>query len=184
MPIHQTPGQAGKLKNCAEWALYEPKARPGMNSSANMCNGGWYDGDRFPECPSRLECKRATDSGERSHNPFGGSRVIGTTANARIPSYQQVPFSLPTKKAGGVGQEVANEHPRPVVPPEDYPKSMQTPFVHSGYQQMGGMTPTFLPDDEEGVFTRLVKNMGQGAIGSSGWHIFDLARSVDFFKSK
>jgi hypothetical protein len=44
-----------------------------------------------------------------------------------------------------------------------------------------GPSPTFLPDPEEGVMTRTGKNIAQGWLASTGWHIFDMAQQVDFF---
>lgn len=74
-------------------------------------------------------------------------------------------------------------YPTPVHPPQQYPQSMQTQFAAPIPFHAGGITPTFLPEDDESIVSRLFKNIGQGMIGSSGWHVFDLARTVDFFGS-
>lgn len=71
--------------------------------------------------------------------------------------------------------------PQPVQPPNNFPMVMQTPFAAPVPFHAGGISPTFLPDDDEPILLRLLKNMTQGAVASSGWHMFDLARSTDWF---
>ena len=72
--------------------------------------------------------------------------------------------------------------PFPVQPPQEWPRSMHTPYVAPSGYQGGGITPTFLPEPGEGTPARLAKNIAQGMLGSAGWHIFDYMRSVDIFK--
>jgi hypothetical protein len=74
--------------------------------------------------------------------------------------------------------------PTPIQPPQQFPQAMQTPFAAPVPFHAGGVTPTFLPEDGEGIFTRLGKNIGQGMIGSFGWQVFDFARNVDMFGRK
>ena len=74
--------------------------------------------------------------------------------------------------------------PTPVRPPDQYPTAMQTQYAAPVPFHAGGITPTFLPDDDESIAERLLKNIGQGMIGSTGWNVFDLARTVDFFGRK
>lgn len=71
--------------------------------------------------------------------------------------------------------------PTPVQPPQQFPQAMQTPFAAPIPFHAGGISPTFLPDHDEGIFSRLGKNVGQGMIASVGWHVFDFARNVDMF---
>lgn len=71
--------------------------------------------------------------------------------------------------------------PTPVQPPQQFPQAMQTPFAAPIPFHAGGVSPTFLPDQDEGILSRLGKNIGQGMIASAGWHIFDFARNVDMF---
>ena len=71
--------------------------------------------------------------------------------------------------------------PTPVQPPQQFPQSMQTPFAAPIPFHAVGVSPTFLPDEDEGIFSRLGKNIGQGMIPSTGWHIYDFARTVDMF---
>lgn len=71
--------------------------------------------------------------------------------------------------------------PTPVQPPQQFPQAMQTPFAAPIPFHAGGVTPTFLPEGDESILGRLGKNIGQGMIGSFGWHVFDFARNVDMF---
>lgn len=69
-----------------------------------------------------------------------------------------------------------------VVPKDDVPLAMRTPYVApTGIQPGGEMTPTFLPREGESLIGRFGKNAAQGALGSIGWQLYNLARSVDFF---
>ena len=73
----------------------------------------------------------------------------------------------------------------PVMPPQGYPPAMQTPYVSpTPVYNMGGVSPTFLPENGENVWHRLGKNMLQGAFNSFGWHAFDYSRSVDMFRPR
>ena len=72
--------------------------------------------------------------------------------------------------------------PQPVVPPETYPRVMQTPYtVPMPVQPVGSVSPTFLPRSDESVWSRLGKNVAQGWLNSTGWHVFDYTRNVDLF---
>ena len=205
MPAHdikQVTGPTKKKKNCNEWALFEPRH---SSASAAMCNGGYYDGDRYPECPSKYDCKAATvkkEKGKRAlpvmnpSRPFS-TRTIGGTPN--LPKFERAsPFawtSLPTKNGEQVevdedetpwhypyGQFPMAVVPPPVMPaPGQYPLAMQTPYARPTPTHMGGITPTFLPVGKHDIFSRLGKNIAQGMIGATGWHIFDFARTVDLF---
>ena len=74
--------------------------------------------------------------------------------------------------------------PTPIQPPQQFPQAMQTPFAAPIPFHAGGVSPTFLPDEDEGIFSRLGKNIGQGMIASTGWHVYDFARTVDMFGNK
>ncbi len=191
-------GPTGKMKNCMEWALYEP---PKSSPEAGLCNGGWVDGDWYDECPAKYDCRRATkEAAEKKRSlpvmnpskPFGrqsGTKVIGSTSH--FEPYQMTPWptSLPTKQAKdsdeqlppGWMQPAHPMFPSPIVPPAAYPQAMQTPFVAPTPFHAGGITPTFLPRGKHDILPRLGKNIMQGWIGSAGWHVFDFARSVDMF---
>ena len=201
IPCEHVPG---KKKNCNSWAEFEPV---GSSPTAKLCHGGAHDGEWFQPCPVRLECQGATLARAESRRslpvmnnrspfneakPFGnrpGSEVIARTVNLRdhIPGWGSMPTSLPQQKTGrGLTEpsQVPFPLPYPVQPPGEYPEAMRTPFVGPTQAVAGGITPTFLPQSGEGLASRLVKNIAQGAIGSTGWHIFDFARSVDFFGRK
>jgi hypothetical protein len=66
----------------------------------------------------------------------------------------------------------------------EWPMAMQTPYAAPMFLHNGGISPTFLPSEEESVFCRLFKNLAQGWIASTGWHIWDYSRTVDLFGRK
>lgn len=86
-----------------------------------------------------------------------------------------VPKGLPTPA------DVPAPLPYPVAPPKEWPAAMHTPYAGPSGAPSMGVTPTFLPTEDEGIFSRLAKNAAQGAIGAVGWHVFDFARTVDLF---
>lgn len=133
--------------------------------------------------------------------PFG-SQLLATTPNLSDMLKQDrwqpsLPASMPKsyvqqtqngqQQRANPGQvptpfQVPHPLPYPVQPPSDWPKAMQTPYagpvpVMGG----GGITPTFLPVQDEDPFARLIRNVANGLVGSTGWHIFDFSRSVDLF---
>jgi hypothetical protein len=148
----------------------------------------------------------------RHHLPVvqggGGIQVIGSTPAAQrapVPptnpfqswSQPAAPTSLrPTGTVAGApaaafappaitprGFSPPGHAPVPIMPPEMYPTHMRTPYAHGPHHYpMGGVTPTFLPAEDESILARLGKNVVQGAIGSTGWHTFALAQSIDFFR--
>lgn len=71
--------------------------------------------------------------------------------------------------------------PFPVQPPQEWPRAMQTQYV-APTLQASGATPTFLPADGESIPARLAKNIAQGCVGASGWHVFSMAQSIDMFR--
>lgn len=161
-------GPTGKRKNCETWAEYEPS---GKSEFANLCNGGWFDGDYWEPCSSRLDCRKATYLGRSRSRTESDSRR-----------------HLPVRQSSNrVSFEPRTSHPRrpkidqvKVYVPEDEQPYLDTPRIE--HQGMGGqMSPTFLPGEDEGLLVRLAKNMGQGAINAVFWHGYDLSRTVDFF---
>lgn len=162
-------GPTGKRKNCETWADYEPS---GKSEFANLCNGGWCEGDFWEPCSSRLDCRKATYLG-RSHRTSDNS----------------VRRHLPVQYSGNrVTMEPRSTQPtRPRLdqvkvysPEEEYPYLNTARIEH---QSGGGgqMSPTFLPAEEEGLLERLAKNVGQGMINAAFWHGYDMSRTVDFF---
>ena len=95
------------------------------------------------------------------------ARVVQPGQQGGMAQYQGVPY--PTHS------------PTPVQPPQQYPQAMQTPFAAPVPFHTGGISPTFIPEGDEGIFSRLMKKVGQGMIASTGWHVFDYARTVDMF---
>jgi hypothetical protein len=56
---------------------------------------------------------------------------------------------------------------------------MQTPFAPP--PAVTGISPVFIPVEGESTFFRFLKNAMQGALASSGFHLFGLAQTIDFF---
>lgn len=175
--------------NCNEWASYEPE---GASPTASLCHGGWFEGNHYDSCPKKLACKVATERLTMTTarrlpvlNPATGPRPLQPT-RIEVPSLRptqdlsRVPTAL-QQRASQYGQRADTGYPQPIIPPEEYPKAMRTPYASITPVYQGGVSPTFLPRDNEEVFGRLGKNMLQGVLASSGWHIYDYSRSVDLF---
>lgn len=47
----------GKRINCNKWGDFEEK---GSSATSNLCHGGIFEGEKFPTCHLREECKKAT----------------------------------------------------------------------------------------------------------------------------
>jgi hypothetical protein len=195
--------QTGKMKNCPTgvWADYEE----GQRNGAALCNGGIYSGKTYDPCPSRTECRAATERAaaeeeQRVRLPQyqqpQGTRFLAGTPAAR----QNIPAAQPLRNGYGQSTTLTSARPQttqyhqqyvpprpdvlqpPVQLPEHYPTALRTPFAAPAPVGMGGVSPTFLPNDEdERLFVRLFKNITQGAISSTGWHVFDFSRNVDLF---
>lgn len=185
--------------NCDSWAEYETR---GSSPSSNLCHGGYYDGDYFEACPARSECKQATKqraatSGRKRTmpvlnaakpvgSPRSGIRELATTSNlekmethfGKTPEWK-TRTSLPGKKTTTTAHTPAQV---PVIPPKEYPVALRTPHMSPHpMAPTGGVTPTFLPDDKPDRFSRLGKNIAQGMIGVTGWHVHEYLRHVDMF---
>lgn len=200
----QVLGPTGRMKNCDSWAEYEAK---GTSETAAMCHGGWFEDERFRECPSKYDCKKATEKKNKRHlalvpsmnpaKPYGGSKsgqgstILGSTEPMFAPyNFADLTTTVPTRKAETAStrkpttlypSQVPVDFPQPIQPPEVFPEVMRTPFVAPRPVPTQGITPTFLPVDGESRGGRLGKNILQGMIGAGGWHIYDFARSVDLF---
>lgn len=192
----QKEGPSGRMKNCDTWAEYEDV---GTSETARLCSGGIFQGERFTECPSRTDCLAATRrlaaaQEERrggvytaQGKPFGSTVLASSMVRRDGPrnggqpySWEPLPTSIPTNR---VQQQATVTGPIAATPPTTNPVSMQTPYVVPATVQPGGsVSPTFLPVGNENAWGRLCKNVAQGWMNSTGWHIFDLSRSIDFFR--
>lgn len=107
---------------------------------------------------------------------------LSTTQRATIGQQQQQ--GAMSRQAQPVQNQQPNFHhfPHPIMPPENFPQAMQTPYAAPIPHHAGGITPTFLPEEDGNIWMRLGKNVAQGMIGSTGWHVFDFARNVDLFR--
>lgn len=188
--------ETGKMKNCNAWAEYE---QPHTSETSKMCHGGfykqqgWLTAREYPACPSRAECKQATqvgvaDDGRRRLpilNPGSASRPLSPAFS--VPEYRTsgLPSTLPAR-AAQVAQRAVHDiadyfqAPRPIQPPPEYPASMQTPYVPA---TEGWGAPTFLPRVGESVWERLVKNLVQAVFAVVGFQIYNYMRSIDLFRS-
>lgn len=191
----QMDGETGKKKNCNSWAEWEP---PRSSPTAAMCNGGMYKGDWYNECPSKGDCQIATASRTGKHmlpvlnqeKPFGSQLVaqspnLGDRLGRPFEPWRQpgLPATIPQQQRADVRpQQIGNHLPFPVTPPPEWPLAMRTPYLAP--TRIHGVTPTFLPADDENFLARLIKNIMQGWIGATGWHIFDFTQAVDLFGSK
>lgn len=185
--------ESGKKKNCETWAAWEPN---GSSPTAALCHGGTYDRDVFEPCPSRSACYQATaaltepDDGKR-HLPVQQTRpsMNGYQASPQFPpravpanAQYRPPYTQPTTMPTQVARpQYEAQYPQPVMPPPEFPAAMRTPYAAGAPVYSGGISPTFLPGDNDSNLERLVMNAAQGAISAVGWHIFDFSRAVDLF---
>lgn len=203
--------ETGRMKNCGTFAEYEGgNSGEAAMCNGGIYDGDTYDScpSREPcrQATVQLRPKHAP-APERNY----GTQVVGRTATASPPQtgWRQVDnminqsvqstrwaspaTTLPAAKPGGAapgaqpgmvsynGVPYPAYVPTPVQPPPQFPPAMQTPFAAPIPFHAGGVSPTFLPEQGGGVFKRLGKNIGQGLIASTGWHVFDFARNVDMF---
>lgn len=70
--------------------------------------------------------------------------------------------------------------PGAVIPAVDAPHGMRTPYA-APTAVPAGVSPTYLPQEGESVWRRLLKNILQGLLAALGWHVFDYSRSIDLF---
>jgi hypothetical protein len=189
--VPQSAGSVNSSKgaNCNEWASYEPE---GTSATAKLCHGGWFNGDQYDPCPKKLACKIATERRTLNDgsvrrlpvlNPVSGVRTLQPqrieVPAIRQPDLSRIATSIPQRTQ--TQQHYEAQYPQPVIPPPEYPKAMRTPYASATPVYQGGVSPTFLPRDNEEVFGRLGKNMLQGVLAGIGWHIYDYSRSVDLF---
>jgi len=155
-------GPTGHLKNCNLWGEYE---QAGTSAEANLCNGGRFGNEVWARCPSVMDCRKATYQAQESSQ--APSRIIGST---QLNRYSRTGTSI-----SGLVQRKTE------TPSVGLRKRI--PGVEAEVVDMGGAShsPVFLPSDGEGTFTRMAKNMGQGAIAAMFFHGLAIAQSVDFF---
>lgn len=184
----------GKMQNCTEFGEYEPPSSPLPGKA--LCQGGFFEGEWYNPCPVREECranviakKQATinemqqKTNERKLvNPFTIPSLRGPglpTQHPQARTAEQVKAGL--NAAVDAAQRTVDAHtPRVVQPAKDAPPGMRTPFAAVA-QTFGEVSPTFLPQEGESIWDRLWKNIVQGLISTIGWHIYNMARVIDFF---
>lgn len=186
-------GPTGKKKNCNSWAEYEEK---GSSPTAKLCHGGMFQGHWENPCPSRYDCAKATREAvirKRRRLPvMNPSYRTKPRPQPRVvmSSEVELPNSisrLPTYKRYEAGRKRPESYidggPIPVVPPDEYPEVMKTPFAVSDHPASPPLTPVFLPDTRQEVLPRLLLNMVQGALGAGAQHVMEYTRYVDIFGS-
>lgn len=177
----------GKTMNCTSWGSYEI---PGSSSSAALCHGGRFEGERWDTCQARHDCKQATIARATQSDGYRHLTVIQpeplrpTSPGISYQPREEAPSSVPAR----VSQErewrergYTAQLPQPVLPPSSFPAAMRTPFVSAGEFAGALMSPTFLPDDGEEMVSRLGKNMTQGVLAAIAWQAFNFLRSIDIF---
>lgn len=165
----------GLAKNCNTWGDYEA---PGTSVFAALCNGGVYEHEQWTACPSRNECRKHTYlSRGRSALATPSTRFsspIGTlptsAAQQRVPQRVQLPIVQPTvqmrrhkKKKKGRSAHLTSLY-----------------IDHSAGTQ-GNQSPTHLPEQGEGLFERIGKNILQGFGTAAGWQVYDMGQNADFY---
>lgn len=209
MSEQQELSPLGTEKNCNAWADYEVY---GSSETSKLCHGGMFRETYYRPCPSRTECQAATElargsapTDQRRHLPvaqpnpvsasYPGLRPTQSTAlyprsaapNMPAPSNPTYgrPMGMPTTLPQAQQRTpfgTPAHAPVPIMPPEAYHSSMQSPYAN--HPHVGVMTPVFLPEQDESIFGRIMKNVVQGAIGSTGWHFYGFMSSVDIFKRR
>ncbi len=204
-------GETGKLKNCNSWAEYERPGSSATANMCNggWYRGEYYNecASKADCLAQTMQNLRAANTDQKRHlmvhtneaKPFGNQQnsvITGATPNLadRIQGWGAWATTAPkadpktdprASLRSVVGMptpmQVSTSLPFPVAPPSEWPGAMRTPYAGPTPAHAGGVTPTFLPEDDESVWSRLGKNIFQGWIGSTGWHTFDYARTVDLF---
>lgn len=189
-------------KNCDQWALYE---EPGSSESANLCNGGEFDGEHYAPCPQRLSCRVATaknDSTTSTSSFHGntGRRVLASTGGLNrgrslpvMPSGQRGPNRHAGSPLKPMGNSTESFRERIARKQQENEKARQGRFRHHGTTVVPGehaaqgphveseTSPVFMPDNLDGIFTRWGKNIVQGAMFATGQQIADYTKHVDVF---
>lgn len=204
-------GQTGRMKNCNSWAEYETPGSSTTANMCNggwFKGESYNECESKADClAATLQKTGGYSADQRRHlpvhtnepKPFGssarpGSTIVGGTPNLadHLRGWGNWPGGAPTTipraevsmrptVALPTPMQVNAPLPFPIQPPQEWPAAMQTPYAGPTPVMSGGMTPTFLPRKDESVWARLGKNIAQGWLGSTGWQIFDLSRTVDLF---
>lgn len=186
-------GPTGKKVNCDSWATYEEK---GSSDTAVLCHGhGLWEGKWYHPCPSRYDCAKATHEKEKEKekrylpvmNPPARTRSGSVIFSTKDP-YRPPPSlsRLPTyRRHEGAERQKPESYieggPVLVIPPQDYPEVMRTPYAYPAHPAAEPLTPVFLPASRKEVFPRLLLNMLQGAMGAGAQHLMEYMRHVDIF---
>lgn len=195
--------QAGQ--NCDTWASYES---PGESPSATLCHGGNYEGTVYEPCSRLHECRAATMQNSStpaypSRTGNTGRQVLGSTirnslraaAGASQPTNQgpptrttlpQVPHTrhIPPRN---VSQQQFNKPQyyqlsgtQKIQADHAYQGQVQEPQHTAQVSHVPSVTsPIYMPDHNDGMGSRLAKNIFQGLTFSLGQQLSDYTRHVD-----
>lgn len=107
--------------------------------------------------------------------------VQGTVA-PKPAAAVSAPQAAPTTAApqGPTLHGAAGGIPQVVVPAPSAPSGTRTPYA-APTAFSGDFFPTYMPDEDESVWSRLFKNMFQGILAAIGWAIWNYCRTVDLF---
>lgn len=164
----------GKNQNCQEFGTYESASS--TEDCKTLCHGGRYNGVLFNPCQVRVECrsylerKNDLSLGKRvlpqvPEHPFGGgSRVIAESRTAQQTANAPTTWGRATT----------------TMPPKA-PTAPQGAAPVWGGVTAPGISPTWLPEKDEGIFERLSANIGNGFVAALGWHLWSFAQHVDIF---
>ncbi len=197
MPVQSTIGmplgeqvlcvETGKMKNCNKFGRYE---EPNTSATAALCNGGVLEGELYYQCPSMVECVNRTHQRQMAKNTTHlpvmrqtlGSNVLASTLRTPPRTTEYVPYVW---RPNGEAPAPRIAQPQPMqrqVQQQPGPVA-RTHAPYSNNVGVGGpnVSPTFMPRPDESIWSRLGKNVMQGWINSTGWHVFDYSRSIDLF---
>lgn len=183
---------AGRPTNCSEWGTWVPPIS--TKPERALCHGGKYDGHYYDPCPARNECReeaqRRAHRNDRRYLPMApaGTRVLAQSPNYRTAQTVRPSdrfLARPAESGLAVIRSPTQSHSEAAKviyrPPPDYPPAAATPYAAPRHPYVGGVSPTFIPEEGESTWARLGKNAVQGMFSAVGWHVFDYANHVDLF---
>jgi hypothetical protein len=171
----------GQKQNCQSFGAFSFEHDTINDPMSALCYGGVYDRRYWSRCGAHDKCRAnstpppnydATRIPQRRSltvlpNSYSPTAVIASTpASIRYQGQAPQPGFL-----GSLPTTLGHDRMR-----KD-PVGLGTPGGYHGTSP----SPTYLPNDEQGVFVRLIMNIGNGIIGAIGWHLWAYAQQVDIF---
>jgi hypothetical protein len=103
--------------------------------------------------------------------------VVGQVLNAAA---QQVKSAMPSTPELSAQVRANGQFPSAYVPLKDALPAMRSAFA-APHPSNGELSPTFLPNEGESTWSRLLKNILQGMLAALGWVLWNYARTIDLF---